>query len=69
MRMLPLWGTPWSKLGCKFWNGFRALSPYDSTVISNVLGEVKFVLKYMAKAPICMGHCGPHKLHIVLPRI
>ena len=61
--MLALWGRLWSRLGCRFWNGFRLL-PWDKTVINNIFGEVKRPLKHVAKARIPMSRrtntCGGH---------
>ena len=51
LHMLAFWGRLWSRLGFRFWNGFRLPIPQDETVINNMFGEVKLALRDMAKAP------------------
>ena len=70
LHVLALWDRLCSRLGCRFWNGFRHLNCLDKTVINNVLGGVKLALKHMANAPIPTGRYGLHNLHfIIIPRI
>ena len=67
-HMLALWGRLWSRLGFRFWNGFRLPISWDKTVINNIFGEAKRALKDMAKAPNRTARFGPHNLHfIILP--
>ena len=66
LHMLALWGKLWSRLGFRFWNGFRLPIPWDKTVINNIFGEVKLALKDMAKAPTPMTCFGPHTLHFII---
>ena len=68
LHMLALWGRLWSRLGFRFWNGFRLPIHLDKTVINNIFGEVKLALKDMAEAPNPTARFGPHNLHfIILP--
>ena len=69
LHMLALWGRLWSKLGFRFWNGFRLPIPWGKIVINNIFGEVKLALKDMAKVPNPTARFGPRNLHfIILPR-
>ena len=66
LHMLALRGRLWSRLGFRFWNGFRLTIPWDKTVINNMFGEVKLALKDMAKAPNPTARFGPHNVHFII---
>ena len=52
LRMVPLWGRLWGRLGFSFWNVFGLPIPWDKIVINNIFGEIKLAMLWKPTSQI-----------------